>query len=533
MSYTQVGQSINDPGIIFTYDPTNGNTQTKQKWVSDDITDANRTFFDGLTAPQRKILKQTGNNRTVFGARVSARLKHELEQYEIEVAGTNDTVLGQNGFWNVDGDDLFDTFELKNLYSVEGLNFFQTVDDNKGTGDTKPNTGIDWFKVANDPTYADTIKDFFSTNSVVTVSPNTAIEDANLDFELTDGLIQSLTNLKYPQDALFDKGYAEGQDYIRINQYKYQAPNKDLITSGGQGAVNIGLVEGLARKSARKQQLGLVRLPMPNQIQDSNNVSWGPDQISNITAAVASGVLPRISPENINKILSGDFATLLQGAKNLNPFQEGGGEGGKLATNALNALKGGVGGAGAQGMIGAKILNMAGFDVSAESILARGRGVIPNNNMELLFNAPALREFQFNWKMSPRSEDEAVVVNKIIKFFKAGMAVKKQSNTGSGTGASYFLGTPNIFDVQFITTGNEQIDGIMRIKECACTACAVNYTPEGNWAAYEEGQPVSVIMTLKFSELEPIYDIDYLENKPAQYRKDNGIDDLPENAIGY
>ena len=73
----------------------------------------------------------------------------------------------------------------------------------------------------------------------------------------------------------------------------------------------------------------------------------------------------------------------------------------------------------------------------------------------------------------------------------------------------------------------------MRIKECACTACAVNYTPEGNWAAYEEGQPVSVIMTLKFSELEPIYDIDYLENKPAQYRKDNGIDDLPENAIGY
>ena len=177
---------------------------------------------------------------------------------------------------------------------------------------------------------------------------------------------------------------------------------------------------------------------------------------------------------------------------------------------------------------------MAGFDVSAESILARGQGIIPNNNMELLFNAPALREFQFNWKMSPRSESEARQVNKIIKFFKAGMAVKKNSNVGSGSGgASYFLGTPNIFDVQFLTTGNEQIDGLMRIKECACTGCAINYTPEGNWAAYEEGQPVSVIMTLKFSELEPIYDIDYLENKPSQYKKDNQIDDLPENAVGY
>ena len=113
------------------------------------------------------------------------------------------------------------------------------------------------------------------------------------------------------------------------------------------------------------------------------------------------------------------------------------------------------------------------------------------------------------------------------------MAVKKQNNTGSGNGASYFLGTPNIFDIKFKTTGNEEIDGIMRIKECACVSCAVNYTPESNWSAYEEGQPVSVIMTLKFSELEPVWDIDYLENKPQEYTDNTGIDDLPVNAIGY
>jgi len=40
-------------------------------------------------------------------------------------------------------------------------------------------------------------------------------------------------------------------------------------------------------------------------------------------------------------------------------------------------------------------------------------------------------------------------------------------------------------------------------------------------------------MTLKFSELEPIYDIDYLEHKPSKYKKENMIDDLPENAVGY
>ena len=107
------------------------------------------------------------------------------------------------------------------------------------------------------------------------------------------------------------------------------------------------------------------------------------------------------SPENLNKLLNLDFSNVTQGAKELPDKLK------NTITNILDSMKGPTAGAAAQGMIGSKILNMAGFDVSAESILARGRGVIPNNNMELLFNAPALREFQFNWKMSPRSEDEA------------------------------------------------------------------------------------------------------------------------------
>ena len=37
----------------------------------------------------------------------------------------------------------------------------------------------------------------------------------------------------------------------------------------------------------------------------------------------------------------------------------------------------------------------------------------------------------------------------------------------------------------------------------------MNYTPEGMWMAYENGMPVSVQMSLKFNELEPIYNTDY------------------------
>ena len=52
--------------------------------------------------------------------------------------------------------------------------------------------------------------------------------------------------------------------------------------------------------------------------------------------------------------------------------------------------------------------------------------------------------------MSPRSREEAIRINNILRFFKQGMAVKKSNESKSG-GASYFLGTPNVFDIHFKT----------------------------------------------------------------------------------
>ena len=42
--------------------------------------------------------------------------------------------------------------------------------------------------------------------------------------------------------------------------------------------------------SPKEKHLGLVKLPMPNQFTDSNNVSWGADQLNALTAAVSSAV---------------------------------------------------------------------------------------------------------------------------------------------------------------------------------------------------------------------------------------------------
>ena len=393
----------------------------------------------------------------------------------------------------------------------------------------------------------------------------------------SDRVLQKLNlrNLKYPIDA----DYGNTQDYIQINQFTYKAVNPEVLfapqlsnaqdTSGrGRGGTvldafgrddddpNYGLarrgdltdnlnslqlsgrqakntlLNGLSMQSPKEEHIGLVKLPMPNQLSDSNNVAWGEDQLNAITAAAATiaaggldtgiNFLQDIASGNkgfgeaVSNILTGtgdSFQGIIQFLKDA-----------QKSPNA-NLL--------ARSTVGSSLLNLVGFGVSPEAILARGAGIVPNSNLQLLFNAPTLRAFRFDWKMSPRSREEAIRINNIIRFFKQGMAAKKmQANSGGG---AYFLGTPNVFDVTFRTSklkrelGNENIS-VMRMKTCACVGAAVNYTPEGMWNAYEKGQPTSCILSLQFKELEPLFNTDY-EEDPFVYS--NMGDFVPTDSVGY
>ena len=277
---------------------------------------------------------------------------------------------------------------------------------------------------------------------------------------------------------------------------------------------------------------------MPNNITDSNNVSWADDNMNNLSAALTSYV-------------TSDPLKTLAGATALRAGLSAAGIGGGAAQIA--SLLGSLAGMGAfsggatpemktllGGSVNSQVLGMLGVSVSPESILARGYGIVPNSNLELLFNGPTLREFTFQYRMSPRSSSEAKIINNIIRFFKQGMAAKKISSISGGGSAgaqSYFLGTPNVFQLQYKTTGRKTIKGVNRIKTCALTGFAMNYAADGNWAAYDEGQPVSVIMNMSFKELEPIYDTDYQSNVEDGRNADkNPLGDLypiSPNDVGY
>ena len=331
--------------------------------------------------------------------------------------------------------------------------------------------------------------------------------------------------LKYPFDAIYSGGSA--QDHMSIQQYEYRPPSKELVF----GDPATLLSEGYQRRTTftKEMFIGQVKLPMPNSLSDSNNVDWGGDAMNNLSAAITSGVNRDIigtgSAALLGSLLGG--ITGVQGAGNLAVLA-------RLIQQNTNAVGATVANPNSRALIGSaaasKILSAAGVNVSPESLLKRGIGVVPNSNMELMFNAPTLRKFEYSWKLAPRDPGEAAMINNIIRFFKQGMAVKTTANKAGGS--SLLLGTPNVFRVKFQTSNESQIAGMHRLKTCAVTGCSVSYTPEGTWAAYDNGQPTANTLSLRMEELEPIYSSDYL-NSFDQTNRPEGYQAVTTQEVGY
>ena len=216
--------------------------------------------------------------------------------------------------------------------------------------------------------------------------------------------------------------------------------------------------------------IGSVILPVPTSVQDGNQTSWGQGTMTPADMAKA----------NVVKSLLGS-------------------EGGKEAAAQIGT--------------GVEQIQTDGEEVSkglksffteqltgTTDLLARTTGAVANPNMELLFKGPALRSFTFSWKMSPRDQKESIVIAKIIRMFKQSMAPQK-------TDAGLFLKSPNIYQLTF-QQGTKPHKFLPKMKECALTNCAVNFTPDGSYMTYDNTAMVALEMSLSFQEMEPIYNND-------------------------
>jgi hypothetical protein len=358
------------------------------------------------------------------------------------------------------------------------------------------------------------------------------IANLNFDSNNEDKIFKDSGLLLYPIDILKNQ-----QDTLQITMYRYQPPAGDLFTNPNFDFSSV-LIKGLQRNSALKKPIATTVLPIPSGIQDNNAIGWGDDSMNNLTAAVAGKVSSNPMQTGITQPAIAALATAVQAKFGVN-----------LPSQSINQIAaiGSAAGTGTdlnallqnqqtKAAITSLLLKNAGFEVPAETILARGYGIVPNSNLELLFQGPTLRQFGFNWRMSPRSKEEARNVKRIIRMFKQGSAPRKL-NSQSGAGASsLFLGTPNVFKLSYKTAGNKEISGLNKFKICALVGMNVVYAPDGQWAAYDEGQPVSLTMTLNFQEIEPVYESDYQTNLSDDFKGDLRLDNyspVKPDDVGY
>ena len=249
--------------------------------------------------------------------------------------------------------------------------------------------------------------------------------------------------------------------------------------------------KGASDNTQNKKHHYYIELPIPQDVNDSNTVTWGDDnmnifQLAGITAA-----------NNFIKDPAGGFnaarTAVLDGIFGTDPTKStlpG------IDSQTQNAVRAAISG---------KAINMLGGQIKTNSALGRAEGFILNSNLELLFDSVNLRSFPFSINFSPRSTDESMMVKHIIRALKHSMAAKKGTDTGQG---GVFLRAPDVFSLQYLHNGVNH-PFLNSFKDCALTGMTVNYTNAGTYASYGEGTPVSIKMNLTFKELNPIYHEDY------------------------
>ena len=285
-----------------------------------------------------------------------------------------------------------------------------------------------------------------------------------------------------------------------------------------QAAESAGFGVNLSEKYLNSQRVyDYIILPMQPNISSSNSTDWGSDSM-NIAQLIGGQLLNNYFGNVADKGFIDSFKQLIR-----DTVQQGGNLADIAVTNksSIAAL-------------------LAGSMVNA-NLLQRSTGTVINPNMEMLFNGPRLRTFNFQFDFTPRFDKEAQEIRKIISTLKYSMAPRR-------TPGNAFLSAPRIFLLDYIYNGGSNGNDfssfvradergapggnkerfnfqthpyLNKIKPCALLDVNVNYTPDGTYMTYKSnGSMTRYSIQLQFAEIEPIYSSDF-EEKNGTFNPDS------------
>ena len=396
-----------------------------------------------LLGDESFVTKTDGDTATV----VRTATGKALTQTEKDIAGD---------YYNED----LNQIDYAKIYNLEfGSNFLGKL----GASDQWMGTAL------TDPMYKDAFKKATGKNSsnISFISPET-----NTTWE-PSGINKNANGKSTSKGGGFVARYPLNQDrkeydYLQVTALEYE-PAKFNTKNATPDA--FGITEEAENRSMNP--VGSVFLPMQPGLGESSNVSWQNSTMNFLEAAganISGGAISGASEglkESFDRAMSatGDAASRLKG----------------IGSDDVAAYFAG--------------------QAIGKNVFTRGTGQVVNPNLELLFNAPSLRSFNYTYRFTPREEDEAQEVKRIIKFFKKQMAPKR-------TPQKIFLKSPNVFRLKYFFKNGQQHPFLNKIKKCALTSFTAQYTPDGSYMTYEDGSMTSYEIQLSFGELNPIYNDD-------------------------
>jgi hypothetical protein len=315
--------------------------------------------------------------------------------------------------------------------------------------------------------------------------------------------------LRYPYARLNNES-----DYLMIQIAEFSAPDfdvtslfntdgnlklKDEALTGGaffntEREINFNLPtisDNISDRLKNKKNIKhIIYLPIPEQISDTTQISWGEGTLN---PAEAFGVsFASQFQDNPGKALEAALKALTTGAAGIGQNPQ-----------LLNAI---------QNALSATAIGALGGNVSANQLISRATGQVFNPNLELLFDGVGLRNFQFNFDFFPRNKKEAEEVILIIRTLKRRMSARRNSG-GDSNVKGVFISAPHIFQLTYMKGGKKH-PVLNSFLPMALVDLQINYTGSNTYSTFWDGTPTHMQMSLAFKELNPIYAEDYDNTDP-------------------
>jgi hypothetical protein len=131
---------------------------------------------------------------------------------------------------------------------------------------------------------------------------------------------------------------------------------------------------------------------------------------------------------------------------------------------------------------------------AALPFLGAYQGIARNPHTALIFDGMGLRQFTFNFRISPRNESESNQLNRSLNQLKLRMHPTYNSKLNS-----YALDYPFLFTVGF--SGFDGIEGIPNVSPSFLVGMSVSNASQGN-VFYKNGMPSIVDISLSFKEID-------------------------------